>query len=528
MYEKNYYVWVFVLSLCLVQMDVFSQDNGIRLGFGNRSCMDVSSDGKTVATGGTQGILIWSEDNGYSYPVQWIDAHDGDATSIKFSPDDSQLLSCGLDSGVILWDAASGEMVRQFTGHTAKVRDIDFFHTKNQIISVGDNHEVIIWDIQTSGIVEQYTIDDNPVEIEVASNDNNLLLRTYRTLESGSNELRLDLYQVEGFNLINTLWTVSPGSIPFGFSPDGQYAVASGDNSLHFYETTDGTELFTIAHDDDRFTNSFSFSSDGKQLLAAQSNSVFVLWDIEQQSVINAFEELNVAHNNLFFHPEQNRFIVGGNGANPIYFVNLETIEELHVIGGFNDSTVTYRMAFSNDSKYLAVDVGINVNVWDVNTGGLVDTFRGDLPPKNVWSNVNDQNWILYTDRLPIVKIKNIDSGEIFEQQNTMLPRLSTHIQVSTNQPIVLLPAPLGSSANSFNEIQLINFLTNEIVHVIEYDGIAFSDTNIEYNQNSMFEGLTFSPDGTKLAINQLDDTIQVFDLSNETNVLNWTTLSVE
>ena len=57
---------------------------------------------------------------------------------------------------MILWDVASAQIVRRFTGHSAAVRDVAFSPEGNTALSGSDDKTLILWDIRTGEPIRHF------------------------------------------------------------------------------------------------------------------------------------------------------------------------------------------------------------------------------------------------------------------------------------------------------------------------------------------------------------------------------------
>lgn len=82
--------------------------------------------------------------------IRTIDAHQGWVRSVSISPDGKMLATGGNDILVKLWNAQSGELIRELAGHERHVYST-FFHPKENALLSGDLMGVVKqWDV-TSG-----------------------------------------------------------------------------------------------------------------------------------------------------------------------------------------------------------------------------------------------------------------------------------------------------------------------------------------------------------------------------------------
>ena len=104
-----------------------------------------SPDGKTLAGGGGEIILLWDVDTGKTKIRLTMPMHR--VFDLVFSPDGNTLASAGFESNINLWDPHTGEHKKTLTGHTAWVRSIAFSPDSKTLASRSDDGTVVLWDM---------------------------------------------------------------------------------------------------------------------------------------------------------------------------------------------------------------------------------------------------------------------------------------------------------------------------------------------------------------------------------------------
>jgi WD40 repeat protein len=113
-----------------------------------------SPDGKQfLTTGRFEGVHLWDAATGKetvllgriaifrnSSSLSW------GLNSVAFSPDGKQVLTCGGDETVHLWDVATGKEIRQFVGHTDEVTSVAFSLDGKYVLSGSWDMTTRVWD----------------------------------------------------------------------------------------------------------------------------------------------------------------------------------------------------------------------------------------------------------------------------------------------------------------------------------------------------------------------------------------------
>ena len=118
-----------------------------------------SPDGNTIATGNLDGalhtLLLWDIATGRL--LRTFTGHAGSACSVAFSPDGNTIPSPSWDHTVRLWDTASGHLLRTFTGHTDELNSTSFSPNGNTIASAGDDRTLRLWDVASGHLLRTFT-----------------------------------------------------------------------------------------------------------------------------------------------------------------------------------------------------------------------------------------------------------------------------------------------------------------------------------------------------------------------------------
>jgi WD40 repeat protein len=113
----------------------------------------VTPDGKYVVSGsGDEMVRLWDLATGNE--VRRFTGHEEPVWSVAVTPDGKYVVSGSGDNTVRLWELATGKEVRRFTGHEQEVRSVAVMPDGKYIVSGSEDNTVRVWyigDLLTPG-----------------------------------------------------------------------------------------------------------------------------------------------------------------------------------------------------------------------------------------------------------------------------------------------------------------------------------------------------------------------------------------
>lgn len=236
--------------------------------------------------------------------------------SLPASPDD-------LDASARVWDAASGEEIIAFSGHSNTVDSVRFTLDGNYLLSASWDGSIRRWDLRDGGEVARYNVPE---------------ARVYM----------IDLH------------------------PDGEhFASASSDGIIRIWHIESGQVVKELlGHTAD--VNSVHFSDDGALLASAAGNwagedHTARLWDVESGELLATFAGHAAIVNYARISPDK-QFIISTSWDDTVRMWDIETGEEVRQFLGHTGNT--FGIDISGDSQtLLTTSSDTSVRMWDIASG---------------------------------------------------------------------------------------------------------------------------------------------------------------
>ncbi|MBZ0279545.1 MAG: TIR domain-containing protein [Anaerolineae bacterium] len=365
-----------------------------------------SPDGKTIASASRDGtVILWD-----LYPgdiLRRFEGHKWPIVSADFSPDGHTVVSAScaettsnqcIRTQFILWDVATGSILRRFEGHTANVSNVDFSPDGSIIASASEDHSVILWNAATGDILRRFEEHSNPVDYVLFSPDGQHIVSascTESNAESNCTQAGM------------LLWEVDTGEIISRFEEHTSYI------------------------------NSIVFSPDGNLLLSGSSDKTLILWDIESGAVIRRFEGHTNSVSSVAFSADGSS-IVSGSHDNTIILWDVQSGDILRRFEGHSNWVMS--VAFSADgSSIVSGSYDNTLILWDVESGDILRRYDGHSRELNsvafspdgasIISGAGDATLLLW-------RYDNIDQLQAWVRENRYVPELTCTQRAAYDAPL--------------------------------------------------------------------------------------------
>ncbi|MBL4683967.1 MAG: WD40 repeat domain-containing protein [Nannocystaceae bacterium] len=400
---------------------------------GGVASLAVSSDGRFVATGGTDGeVYLWDQDS--KSPGRFAAAllgHDQSVNALVFTPDVGQLVTASDDDTLRVWnvrakDPSVGSVV--LPGHTGDITSVHIAADGTKVVSTGLDNAIRVWDIAKSDrVVDQYALvgHQGPITAFAVSTDrlwavsgsSDATVRVWdllsRTPGRGGKLLRLgagpvydaamsrlgDRVVAVGVDGGVALWdlqqpAVSPRPTRLrglkdlvnatAYDPQGRY-IATGSDSGEvtlwpITEADPSAQRRTLGGPGQQHegpVNALAFTPGGERLLSVSSDRTVIAWAIDNEAPPEVWRGHRDEIHTLAMSPSGDfAFSAGLDGAIlrwPLADGQRGTAAELR---GHEGEVLKLRI--SNDGKLLAsASADRRARLWDVATGSPTLVFRG-------------------------------------------------------------------------------------------------------------------------------------------------------
>ena len=187
-----------------------------------------SPDSKTIVTASAdQTARIWDAATGEE--LRQLTGHTGFVNSAAYSPDGKHIVTASWDQTARIWDAATGKELRELTGHGDRVNSAAYSPDGESIVTASWDQTARIWDAATGEELRQLTGHGGPVTSAAYSPDG-------KSIDTASEDQTARIWDVATGEELRQLSGHSGPVYSAAYSPDGKTIVtASGDQTARIW-----------------------------------------------------------------------------------------------------------------------------------------------------------------------------------------------------------------------------------------------------------------------------------------------------
>lgn len=315
---------------------------------------------------GFQGINKKKDPFSDSHTGTWrcaytLTGHSDFVNSVAISPD-GILASASRDRTIKLWDFATGELLKNITGHSGPVTCVTFSESGQTLASSSANPDgtIKLWHPQTGELKSTLKGDDwllLTVWSVAFSQDGKMLVSGHHM------DSTVKIWNLGTGKLLHTLRGHGWGVQTVAFSPKEDIIVSgSFDSNIKIWNPYTGREIRNLngpgwlnpfglvpSFGGDKSVHSVAFSPDGTTIASGGEKQPIQLWRVSNGERKLTLTGHSDTVNAVAFSPDE-RTLASGSADRTIKIWDLSTGEPLQTLG---HSDTVYTVAFSRDGRTL-------------------------------------------------------------------------------------------------------------------------------------------------------------------------------
>ncbi|KAI0440658.1 vegetative incompatibility protein HET-E-1 [Xylaria telfairii] len=261
-----------------------------------------------------------------------------------------------------------GPSLQTLEGHSDWVESVTFSPDGKFVASGAHDETIRIWAADTGDLLQ--TLESNNGEIiSVAFSPDG------KVLASGSRYAQL--WAVDTGKLLRTLESHNTTVISVTFSSDGKSVASVLQDKIVQLWTITGHLLQTL-EGHVKLIESITFSPNSKLIASVSKDSTIRIWATDTGNLLRTLEDSLSSVNSIAFSPDGKVLASGQTRGIQLWDVETGNLLQIFKSNSSFNVGIVKSLAFSSDGKLIASASSDNtVRLWATNTGDLLQTYRG-------------------------------------------------------------------------------------------------------------------------------------------------------
>ena len=496
---------------------------------GNVDALAFSPDSSTVASGIRDEIQLWDVENQRHLKI--LQGHKGRIFSLAFSPNGPSIASGAEDHTVKLWEVATGNNFATLQ-HSSGVLSVAFSPNGETLAAVA-NKNVHLWNVSTKKNVATLKHAKQVKDVIYSPDGATLVTGSFNAVKLWGVKTKsvIATYKYEGspgavtfspdskiLAVANTdrfggtvkLWAVSTGTnyatikghigtnYAIAFSPNGDaFAMTLASGAVKFWEVTTGQHISTLSKDN---VWSMAYSPNGNTLALGKYDGTVKLTDVKSGRRVARLRGHADFVTTVVFSPDGTKLAVGARSGDqssrgivkiwrfPPKAVDVLTQRSLNTL--HTQSKGEIHIAFSPDSRILAVGSDNGVSLLDVETGEKIATLQKSFSPA-----------VAFSPDGRMLASKSADGTKLWDVSTRKIIMTSRQEAESSGAPVAFSPNSKTLAMGIGGKIEL-------------WDVETARNIATRHGHGEAVFSVAFSPDGNTLASGSRDGTALLWKVS--------------
>jgi WD40 repeat protein len=317
-----------------------------------------SSDGSVVVSAAADAVIVWH--TGATSPLARTFVPAGDelraANAVAFLPDEQVAAASG--DGVRRWDVASGTEGEPFEAPGGSVTRLAASPSTSELVGGTSEGTLVVWDAATGRIVRRRDgAHDHAVSALAVTGDG-------RTIASADGAGRIAVWDAASLSPVRD--TEHEGGVrALAFSPDGRLVASAGDDrTVRIWRVSDAAPVARL-EGHTGMVGSVAFSPDGKLLASGGDDATVRLWDVGSHRELATLAGHTDFVLGLRFTPDGRRLVSTGEDATVILWDVAHRVAIGHPLRT-DSASFAEDLDLSPDGRVAASVQGSSVVLWDL------------------------------------------------------------------------------------------------------------------------------------------------------------------